>query len=174
MLCQKIYKDTIVDMFEDFNIKLGIFIIAAIIIVGYGTYVIYGYYKGLGALLYFVGSLYVCIIYGTRWFGPTKPVTSWPPIINTCPDYLSYYKRTTSDGNMHDTCIDTFGIADPTVLQKFPADGMINPPQDDSHYFSLETTATDKKSAMCSQAIGAKLTWEGITNGESCVFPTPQ
>ena len=160
----------IVDMFEDFNIKLGIFIIAAIIIVGYGTYVVYGYYKGLGALLYFVGSLYVCIIYGTRWFGPSSdPVTSWPPIINTCPDYLSYYKRILSDG-AHDTCIDTFGIADQSVLQQFPSDGTI--PSDDSYYFSLETTNTDKKTAMCQQAIGAKLTWEGITNGESCVFPS--
>jgi hypothetical protein len=45
-------------------------------------------------------------------------------------------------------------------------------PSDDSYYFSLETTNTDKKTAMCQQAIGAKLTWEGITNGESCVFPS--
>ena len=156
-------------MFENFNIKFGIFIIASIIIVGYGTYVVYDYYKGLGALLYFVGSLYVCIIYGIRWFGASsKAVTSWPPIINTCPDYLSYYKRTLPDGTVHDTCIDTIkpnGIG--SLIKKFdPAN------QSDDMFFSLETTSTDKKTAMCQQAIGAKLTWEGITNGESCTFPS--
>ena len=150
-------------MVDGFNIKLIIYIIAAIIIVGYGSYQVYQYYEGLGALLYFIGSLYVCIIYGTRWFGPTKPVTSWPPIINTCPDFLSYYKRTTSDGNMHDTCIDTFGIG--SYIKKFNAAS-----QSDEMFFNIPSGAKDLNT-LCNRAIAKKLTWEGITNGESCTFP---
>jgi hypothetical protein len=154
-------------MADGFNIKLGIYIIAAIIIVGYGSYKVYEYYEGLGALLYFVGSLYVCIIYGTRWFGPdsSDKVTSWPPIINTCPDYLSYYQRTMTDGSKVNTCVDTIGIG--SLVKKFDAAN-----QSDDMFFSLDTTSGDKKTAMCNLAIAKKLTWEGITNGESCTFPT--
>lgn len=152
-------------MVDGFNIKLGIYIIAAIIIVGYGSYQVYQYYEGLGALLYFVGSLYVCIIYGTRWFGPgaNDSQTSWPPIINTCPDYLSYYQRTKADGSKVDTCIDTIGIG--SLVRKFDTAN-----QSDDMFFEIPSGAKDLN-ALCNQAIQKKLTWEGITNGESCTFP---
>lgn len=152
-------------MADGFNIKLGIYIIAAIIIIGYGSYQVYQYYEGLGALLYFVGSLYVCIIYGTRWFGPgaNDSQTSWPPIINTCPDYLSYYQRTKADGSKVDTCIDTIGIG--SLVKKFDAAS-----QSDEMFFEIPSGAKDLN-ALCNKAIANKLTWEGITNGESCTFP---
>ena len=152
-------------MVDGFNIKLIIYIIAAIIIVGYGSYQVYQYYEGLGALLYFVGSLYVCIIYGTRWFGPgaNDSQTSWPPIINTCPDYLSYYQRTKADSSKVDTCIDTIGIG--SLVKKFNAAS-----QSDDMFFEIPSGAKDLN-ALCNQAIAKKLTWEGITNGESCTFP---
>lgn len=153
-------------MVDGFNIKLIIYIIAAIIIVGYGSYQVYQYYEGLGALLYFVGSLYVCIIYGTRWFGPgaNDSQTSWPPIINTCPDYLSYYQRTMADSSKVDTCIDTIGIG--SLVRKFNAASQSN-----EMFFEIPSGAKDLKT-LCNRAIDKKLTWEGITNGESCTFPT--
>jgi len=163
----------IVEMFENFNIKFIIYIIVSVIIVAYGTYQVFQMYQGLGAILYGVGSVYVCIIYGIRWFGAgTDGVTTWPPTINTCPDYLTYYKRT-KNGIPEDTCIDTIGVADQSVLAKFPSDGAKHD-DDDKYFFSLVTTTADKNTELCNRAIAAKLTWEGITNGESCIGPNGQ
>jgi hypothetical protein len=157
----------IVEMFENFNIKLVIYIIVCIIIVAYGSYQVFQHYQGIGAVIFFIGSLYICIIYGIRWFGAsTDGVTSWPPTINTCPDYLTYYKRTVN-GSSVDTCIDTVGVADQSVLAMYPSDG--STPDDDKFYFSLVTTTSDKNTELCNRAIAAKLTWEGVTNGESCI-----
>ena len=155
-------------MFEKFDIKFIIYIVVCIIIVAYGSYQVLQLYQGLGALLYFVGSLYVCIVYGIRWFGSDGDgAIPWPPMINTCPDYLTYYSRTVN-GVKVDTCIDTVGIADqsvPGALTKFPSDGSTPP---ESAFFPLATTTANKNTELCNRAIQYKLTWEGITNGESC------
>ena len=49
---------------------------------------------------------------------------------------------------------------------------MTNPPTDDKYYFSLVTTTANKNTELCNRALNAKLTWEGITNGESCISIT--
>jgi hypothetical protein len=40
-----------------------------------------------------VGCLIVLVYFGLRWFGSRieKPA-NWPPVINMCPDYLTYVK----------------------------------------------------------------------------------
>lgn len=157
-----------------FDIKFIIYMIVSVIIVVYGTYQVLQLYQGLGALLFFIGSLYICIIYGIKWVGPgTDGPSTWPPQINTCPDYLTLFPRTIN-GNTEPSCIDTIGVANQGVLMKFPADGSTNPPSDPKYYFSLVTTSADKNSELCNKAIAAGLTWEGITNGESCITSTGQ
>ena len=57
-------------------------------------------YKGgrdLAAVLVFIGGLIIAIFFGIRWFdklGGGDTGNKWPPVINTCPDYLTYFKRT--------------------------------------------------------------------------------
>jgi len=155
-------------MFDNFNINLVIYIIVAILVVAYGSFQISKLFGTLEVIVYFGGSLYICILYGIRWFGAgasTTPI-SWPPVINTCPDYLTYFKRTVNGASV-DTCIDTIGITDQTILKKFPSDGTT--PSEPEYYFSLATTSNDKQTELCNRAMAAKLTWEGITNGESCI-----
>ena len=153
-------------MFENFNIKLGIYFIIAAIIVLYGTNVMNDMYQALGALIYFVGSLYVCIIYGARWFSTSTDKPTWPPIINSCPDYLTYYERTIPGGT-EKTCIDTIGVANGTVLKQWPKDGTV--PRDNDSYFSLVTTTDNANGELCARAMAAGLRWEGITNGDGCI-----
>ena len=162
-----------------FNIYLGIYIIAALFIIGGGTYKLYGMDQPYGSFLFFVGVLYVFVVYGLRWFGSASSLfaqtpVSWPPTINTCPDFLTYYGRKMADGTVKDTCIDFIGVSKNGSLKVFPKDGTTNPPTTDDYYFSLATTATDaagKNAAWCQSAMAHGLTWEGITNGESCVLP---
>ena len=152
---------------NDFDIKLIIYVIGCILILTLGTYKIFQYYQMLGAIIFFAGALYVCIIYGIRWFNnnASSSTTTWPPVINTCPDYLTYYERK-KNGKMVPTCIDTIGVAKKNGLKKFPKDGDSN--SDDDCFFTIPATNAEK----CQQTINAGLTWEGITNGESCVINT--
>ena len=132
-----------------------------------------------GAVLFGIGAGAVIAMYGLRWFGGEKSILSdatvqWPPVMNTCPDFLTYYKRKKADGTSEDVCIDTIGVSkNAAMLQMFPTSGPA-PNDDDKYFFSLKTTASDtvgKNKELCQRAILYGLTWEGITNGESCILP---
>lgn len=160
-----------------FNIYLGIFIVVAIGVIAGGTFKIFKLDQSLGAILFFVGSFAVFIVYGLRWFASKGSLFSetpvqWPPTINTCPDYLVYYGRKMPDGTVQDTCIDMIGVSKNGSLKVFPKSG--TPPTTDDYYFSLATKSTDasaKNMELCQRTIAAGLTWEGISNGESCITP---
>lgn len=163
-----------------FNIYLGIYIIAAILIIAGGSFKVYSAGQVIGALLFLAGSIAVFVIFGTKWFGEasgifSKTPVSWPPINNTCPDYLVYYGRKAADGSTEDTCIDTIGVSKNGALKVFPkGKSATDIPTDNDYYFPLATKSSDpvaKKAELCQRAIQFGLTWEGITNGESCVTP---
>jgi len=159
-----------------FNIYLGIYIIVSIGIITMGTMKFYNQDQTLGAVIYCVGVVIICFVYGMRWFGPNALMSQapvpWPPTINKCPDYLTYYARKTSDGVVKDTCIDLIGVAK-SGLKKYVETVPGTPPASDDYYFSLATTSNDpvaKNSELCYRASQMGLTWEGITNGESCII----
>lgn len=165
-----------------FNIYLGIYIIAAILIIPGGTFSVVKSGQSLSAILFFIGSLTIFIVFGLKWFSHgsifSKTPVSWPPTINTCPDYLVYYGRPMPDGTKQDTCIDLIGVSKNGALKVFPKshkESKDDVPTDNDYYFSLLTTSSDpniKNQQLCQRAITAGLTWEGITNGESCITPS--
>ena len=134
-------------------------------------------------IIVFVTFILIFSFYGMRWFRGDKFVGSysgaWPPVINTCPDYLTYFKKPTGvTGKFEDTCIDLIGIqrsgASITLAPWSPTDSPANPPADSSgKYFKFVyrpgMTASDLDN-LCSKSKEYGLTWEGITNGESCTF----
>jgi hypothetical protein len=160
-----------------FNIYLGLYIIAAIFTIAGGSYKIYDMNNHYGALLFFAGSLTAFIIYGLRWFAASNAIFSptpgpWPPTINSCPDYLTAYTRKMPDGTTQSTCIDLLGVSKNGALKMFVEKG--EPPASDEYYFSLETKSTDaagRNAELCQRTMTFGLTWEGITNGESCMSP---
>jgi hypothetical protein len=108
-----------------------------------------------------------------KWFSENSLFAQtpgqWPPNINTCPDYLTYYKRTINDVSKQNTCIDMIGVSKNKGLEVFPSSG--TPPTDDKFYFNLMSPITNpllNRSALCALARSKGLTWEGITNGEGC------
>jgi len=158
------------------NLYLIVFIILAVATITMGPSKLYSMDQTYGAVLFFIGSLTLFIIYGLRWFGSSPLFTPdsgpWPPMINTCPDYLTYYQRTVG-GIQKDTCIDLIGVSkDNSLLTPFPKDGSI--PDSDDFYFDISGFSSDpatNSNQMCQAALAKKLTWEGVTNGESCVTP---
>ena len=119
----------------------------------------------------------IFIFFGLRWFrGTTSKLFysgPWPPIINTCPDYLVLVNR--SDGTQ--ACADFIGVNRSSgALKNWTTDDNVqNPPADPAKYFTQlyrpGMNAQQIKN-LCTAAMEKKLTWEGITNGDSCTFNT--
>ncbi len=139
--------------------------------------------RPLTAFAFFVGSIIIFIMFGIRWFGDLDTSSgTWPPAINTCPDYLSYYERTDSNkpggkgaNGSRRTCIDTTGVSTrsfssgATPITKWNGTG-----EGDQYYFDLDdNTETDtykRLATYCQMAINAGVSWEGITDGQVCTF----
>ena len=160
-----------------FNIYLGIYIVAAILIIAGGTFSVMKGGQSLAAILFLIGALLIFIVFGIKWFSRgsvfSETPVSWPPTINTCPDYLVYYGRAMPDGTKQDSCIDLIGISKNGSLKVFPKGA--SAPTTDDYYFSLVTKSSDtsaKNAELCQRAITMGLTWEGISNGESCITPS--
>lgn len=153
-----------------FNIILGIYIIVAIVVIAGGSIKFYSSSQLIVALLFFIGSLISFVIFGKKWFDSSNSIfsktpVSWPPTINTCPDYLVYLPQKLKDGSTEDACVDLIGVSRNGALKIYT--------QGSNNYFSLKTNSSDseqKKKELCDRAIQNGLTWEGITNGESCTI----
>ncbi len=130
--------------------------------------------RNWAAILTLILFILIFVFYGQRWFRDTKTTAtytgSWPPIINMCPDYLVYFKN----GNK-DTCIDILGVSrNSDVLKPWTKDdNPQSPPSDTAKYFNYvykPNMTPEQLKTLCDAAMSNGLTWEGITNGESCTF----
>jgi hypothetical protein len=81
-----------------------------------------------------------------------------------------------TDGTTQDTCVDLIGVSKNGSIKVFPdvkkTSNVV--PTSDDYYFVLATKSSDagaKNAELCARAMAAGLTWEGITNGESCITP---
>lgn len=157
------------------NIYLILYVLAAAAVVIGGTMKLKE--DTMSAVIFFMGGTFIFVVYGLRWFSSNNSILSqapvpWPPQINTCPDYLTYYEvKNTAGAVTNKTCIDTVGVSN-GYMTKWPTDGTIPAySSSSSYYFTIDTTETDtakRNTALCAKAKDAKLTWEGITNGEAC------
>lgn len=130
--------------------------------------------RNWAAFLVLVLSILIFVFYGMRWFEGTQSTFRysgpWPPSINMCPDYLVYFNN---DGK--DTCVDVLGVTrtGSTLKPWTRDDNPQNPPADPAKYFDAvykPGMSMDDLQILCDAAKSAKLTWEGITNGDSCTF----
>ena len=94
------------------NWYLVLYILVSIAGLVYGTNKVYstGQVRGV---LFAIGALIILVYFGLRWFGSRidKP-KNWPPVINMCPDYLTYVKGLRG-------CVDMLGVTkSPSGLAK--------------------------------------------------------
>jgi hypothetical protein len=119
----------------------------------------------------------IFVFYGQRWFEGTSgkfstTPGSWPPIINMCPDYLVYYKH-----GAKDTCVDMLGVSKNGALSVWTDSDTASPPEltsgSQSKYFQhvyKPGLKSEELKVLCDKSMEAGLTWEGITNGDSCTY----
>ena len=145
-----------------------LYVVASIVLIAGGTfrYVRSGAYITAG--IYFIGLLIIVIYYGIAWYKPSGVSTSkpeggaWPPVLNTCPDFLSLYKMGETN-----VCIDTIGIAGAGGISQWT-----DPVQTDEKFqFNLHIgkVAADRVTALCDECKNKKVTWEGVWDGSSCM-----
>jgi hypothetical protein len=163
--------------FSNLNGYLITYIIFSLFVLGSGISKFIGAGQATTAVLFGIGAFAILVTFGLKWFSRgsvlSETPVSWPPTINSCPDFLVNYPRQKQDGTVQNSCIDLIGVSKNGSLKVFPKDGQA--PTSDDYYFSLVTNSSDntaKNQELCQRAISAGLTWEGITNGESCVSPS--
>lgn len=144
------------------------YIFAAFIFVP-GTYLLLNMYKkSLAGAIAAIGMLVFFVLFGMQFykfdgsFVKTTIVSSWPPSINQCPDFLTLFKM---PDNSY-VCIDTVGIApqssgqDANPIQQFVPTNASSIPGD-NQIFTLSTVIAD----MVKQCKDKNVTWEGIYDG---------
>jgi hypothetical protein len=128
--------------------------------------------RALSAVLALILFILIFVFFGLRWFRKGASVFSyegpWPPLINTCPDYLVYYNN-----GGKDSCIDLIGISQNGNLKPWrEGDNPKNPPPESSGkyfpYVYKPGMTIAQLGVLCENTRAMGLTWEGITNGESC------
>ena len=149
------------------------YIFAAFIFIPGTFFLLSMFGKSLAGGIAAIGMLILFILFGLQFYNSdgtlvTAPVTSWPPSINQCPDFLTLYKMSAVAG-VGDTaalpasyvCIDTVGVAPQTStsIQKFTPSSTSTPLP--NQIFNLSTDMTH----IIQECKNKNVTWEGIWDG---------
>ena len=159
-----------------------IFYIFSAFIVIPGTYFILSLQKMyVAGIIASIGLIILFILFGIQLYtvqgdyaaSPAK--MTWPPSINTCPDFLSLYKI---NGIYH--CVDTAGVSTNAALTKFVPvnEAGTNQTPTPQHLFNLFLSDTDdnRKKNIKTECINKGVTWEGVydgINGYDNTIPKP-
>ncbi len=147
-----------------------LYIVASIAGMVYGVKQVYqtGQVRGT---IFAIGGLLVLVYFGFRWFG-TKIIKPkhWPPVINMCPDYLTYVPSLPG-------CVDMLGVTTgPAGITKtLPSE--VNSVQLSNTNKVFEYTSENVRAAkvasdlqkICDRCQSAGVTWEGVYDGDVCV-----
>jgi len=128
------------------------------------------------AIIYAIGSTMVLIFYGYRWFGDSanEASSTWPPTINTCPDYLTYVKTLPGTGS-GSGCVDMLGVSKNSALVKVVNSDLTSTTalaSNKTFLFTSKDIIGGKNpavvKAICNMCRTKGLTWEGVFDGDTC------
>jgi hypothetical protein len=162
------------------------YILVSIVALFYATSYVNSLNSVRGAV-FGIGFFLVLAYFGIRWFGSRIPqLKSWPPVINMCPDYLTYVTipSTTINGKaVTKGCIDMLGvttssppnaikITNPSTAEQYKSGGTRPSALEIFEFTSADVKAATKPGdlkAICTRCQEAGLTWEGVYDGDACV-----
>jgi hypothetical protein len=159
------------------------YIIFSIFFLFYGTSQVYatGQIRGV---IFAIGTSLILLSFGLHWFGvQNTKVKQWPPVINTCPDYLTFVPNIASSAGSSTTvpgCVDMLGVSVSSnsanaFVKVFPTSIPTLDATMKSKVFTY--TSADVRAAtsagslqpICDACQSAGLTWEGVYDGDSCI-----
>jgi hypothetical protein len=170
---------------SEINWYMILYVIVSAMFLVYGTSNIYstGQIRGI---IFGIGAGLVLFYFGLKWFGKVQvKQTQWPPVINMCPDYLTYLpsiKSTAASTRMVPGCVDFLGVtsssnAASAFVKIQPLQSVIDALNATMTTKVFKYTSPDIKNAssasdlqtICDACQNAGLTWEGVYDGDSCV-----
>ena len=148
------------------NYPLLAYVLAVIIMMMTTFTSLYSSERVVAAVASFVLFILIFTFFGLRWFqyglNSTGTYTgNYPPVINTCPDYLSVYKN----GNQT-VCIDTAGVALTTSTLRTVTRGSVPGPNNFFTAIYNSDSTSNQMNDMAAAANTAGLSWEGITDNK--------
>jgi hypothetical protein len=165
-----------VDLFT-LNWYFVIYLLFSIAVVGLGVSKLYTMGTAT-AIIYAIGSIMILVFYSYRWFGiDTTSSPTWPPTINTCPDYFTYIASLPGDSKPG--CVDLLGVSKNSGIQKSTAaqlgvGGALTSTSVDKvfPYTSkdvLKATTSAVVNGICQYCNSKGITWEGVYDGDTCI-----
>ena len=156
----------------DVNWYLFWYVVFAITFLVVGFQNLYSTGMTAATTVFTIGSVLVFVYFGLRWYGKGEDSmpSVWPPVINMCPDYLTYMPNLPG-------CIDMLGVTRTSggLTRTLPSE--VNNLQRGNANKVFEYTSEDVRKAtsasdiqrMCDRCKTAGITWEGVYDGDSCV-----
>jgi hypothetical protein len=128
--------------------------------------------RSIGGFLFVIGAILVLVYYGLRWFSGVSlkatqvSYTSWPPVINLCPDFLTMHKRVVG-GRTENVCVDLVGVSKGGIQKMVDPNNVTN----DNFVFRLyeNLTGITRLRRLCQECKDKRVTWEGVYDGANCV-----
>lgn len=151
-----------------------IYVILSVVATVYGSMRLYESGGGIRSTIYGIGSAVVFIFFGYRWFsGSGSEVTKWPPIINMCPDYLTYVPAV--QGSKNGGCVDMLGMrvsgGSLEMALKSDVAGVAKTSPKVFPFTVKDVNAATTSGALqiiCDQCKASGVTWEGVYDGDVC------
>ena len=128
--------------------------------------------RSIGGFLFVIGAILVLVYYGLRWFSGVSlkatqvAYTSWPPVINLCPDFLTMHKRVVG-GKPENVCVDLVGVSKGGIQKMVDPNNVTN----DNFVFRLyeNQSGITRIRKLCQECKDKRVTWEGVYDGANCV-----
>ena len=167
------------------NWKVIAYFILSIGIVAYGTNMLLS--SGpVRAILFAIGTTLLLIFFGFRWFSSnsSSSTPSWPPTINTCPDYLTYVPAGTagvaktilstsfpSGKGTNGGCVDSVGMSTNGTLTvtDIPTTTQLSYTTTTVFPYTSADVSSSTLSTICRACSTAGITWEGVWDGDTCI-----
>lgn len=145
-----------------------VFIVVALVLLLLGCYVIFKQNKQIEGILLFLFGIAAIFYYWIKFFKVKSEKGVWPPVINSCPDYLSEVSPSVT-GYTQTVCMDFVGVAVPSQSRLVQADPTNIPKSTDSDFMNksfIVPKSTDEEEDMtttiCNQVRARGLTWAHI------------
>ena len=128
--------------------------------------------RSIGGFLFVIGAILVLVYYGLRWFSGVSlkatqvSYTSWPPVINLCPDFLTMHKRVVG-GRTENVCVDLVGVRNGRIQRMVDPNNVAN----NNFVFRLyeDLSGVQRLRKLCEECKEKKVTWEGVYDGANCI-----
>ena len=156
------------------NWYLVAYVLASIVFLVYGTTKVHATGETRG-VLFGIGTFFVFLYFGFRWFSneTSQKTNRWPPVINMCPDYLTYVPKL---GDSKSGCVDMLGVTTNGALLVTQQSSLASLASTNTQYVFPYTSADIKAAkdvtalqGICAACKTAGLTWEGVYDGDTCV-----